>query len=132
MYIKSVPHDLFFVWKFGQEGYDFHSTEARINIQKVIENKKMQKMIKEGIGSLKDYMFTVKYGFSYGDNEEDIEHAMFAPPEEKMFEVKEHMVKVINEDKRNNTFSHGDLCSSWHHTSTLKREPRRLNQIHRL
>ena len=46
--------------------------------------------------------------------------------------VTQHYFRKIKHLVTNNTFSHGDVCSSWHHTSTLKREPRRLNQIHQL
>ena len=47
----------------------------------------------------KNYIYTVKVGFQFDDDDNKEEINMFSPPEEKMYQVKENMITRMNKDE---------------------------------
>ena len=94
-YIEYLPDNLYFIWKFGKNGYDMHSTESRAFIQQTIVKIGMKKMIDQQIKSLNTYNITVKFGFNNDDENYGCDY-LALPPNKQMFEVKEFMVNIMN------------------------------------
>ena len=78
-YIEYLPDNLYFIWKFGKDGYDMHSTESRTFIRQAIDRIGMKKMIDQQIQTLNTYNIAVKFGFNNGDEAYDCEFLMFFP-----------------------------------------------------
>ena len=101
-YIEYLPDYLYFLWKFGLNGYDMHSTESKCFIRQAINKQQMQQMIKRQVKALITYNIAVKIGFNNGND--DYDDVFFkTPPNKQIFDVKKFVVNQMNTDKHNNS-----------------------------
>ena len=70
-YIEYLPDSLYFIWKFGKNGYDMHSIEFKTFIQQAIVKIGLKNMIDQQIQTLNTYNIAVKFGFNNGDEDYD-------------------------------------------------------------
>ena len=89
---------MYFISKFGEDGYDMNSTESRTFIRQAIDRNGTKKMIDQQIKTLKTYNIAVKFGFNNGDDDYGCDYLALRP-HTQMLKAKEFIVNNMNEKK---------------------------------
>ena len=99
---------MYFISKFGEDGYDMNSTESRSFIRQAIERNVTKKMIAQQIKSLKTYNIAVKFGFNNDDDDYGCDYLKLLP-HTQMFKAKKFIVNNMNKQNGKQIYSVEDF-----------------------